>query len=487
MNKHHKIDRIASLVLGLCKLPQETEWVEYKVNKSKPEEIGENISALANVAALHGKSRGYMVWGIKNGSQEIAGTKFSPFTAKKGNEPLETWLYQRLDPAINFQFYETSIDNKKLVLLEVFPAANCPVAFSQVRYIRVGSSTRKLNDFPEKERILWSVFADVPFEKMVISEHESGDSILNMIDYPSYFVLLNLPIPERSTVRESFQQEGLIQRSETGGWNLTNLGGILLARKLSDFQKLGRKALRVIRYEGSGRRGSAREKVFDIGYASGFERMMEYIDGQLPIREYIDFARRKTERMYPIEAVRELVANALIHQDFSITGSGPMVEIFDERIEITNPGNSLVDAQRFLDASPKSHNENLASLMSRFDFCEERGSGINKVIELVEFHQLPAPRFETTPNYIRVTLYGPRPLADMSNSERIQACYLHASLKYIEGGELTTSSLRERFGVAEKNKATISRCIGEAVEAELIKPFDESSSRKFMSYVPFWA
>ena len=125
--------------------------------------------------------------------------------------------------------------------------------------------------------------------------------------------------------------------------------------------------------------------------------------------------------------------------------------------------------------------------MHRFGFCEERGIGIDKVVSLVEINQLPAPRIETTPDYTRITLYGPKSLADMSQSERIQACYLHASLKFIEGGRLTNSSLRERFGVAVKNKAIISRCIGEAVDAELIKPFNESSSRKFMSYVPFWA
>ncbi len=332
-----------------------------------------------------------------------------------------------------------------------------------------------------------SVFDSVPFEKKIISECESDDSILFKLDYPSYSKLQNLPTPDRSTVLESLQQDKIIKRNETGGWNITNLGALLFARKLSDFQNLGRKALRVIRYEGSGRRGAARERLFDFGYASGFETMIGRIDNLLQVYEIIEFARRREVRMFPASAVRELVANTLIHQDFSITGTGPMVEIFNERIEFTNPGSSLVNSRRFLDAAPISHNENLASLMSRFDFCEERGIGIDKVVGLVEQHQLPAPRIETTPNYTRVTLYGPRPFADISKPERIQACYLHASLKYIEGDRLTSSSLRERFGVAAKNKAMISRCIVDAVEAELIKPYNESSSRKFMSYVPFWA
>jgi predicted HTH transcriptional regulator len=95
--------------------------------------------------------------------------------------------------------------------------------------------------------------------------------------------------------------------------------------------------------------------------------------------------------------VRELVANALIHQDFSLSGAGPMVEIFDGRIEITNPGEPLVDTDRFLDSPPTSRNEGLASLMRRFRICEERGSGIDKVVAQLELYQLPPPVFEVPP------------------------------------------------------------------------------------------
>ena len=202
MNKHRNTDELTSLVLGLCKLPRETEWVEFKADNTNPEQIGEYVSALANATALHGKVCGYMIWGIKNGTQEIVGTKFSPFTKKKGNEPLETWLHRLLKPTIDFQFHEVFINSKKLVLLKVFPANNRPIAFSGTRYIRVGSSKRKLSDFPEKERTLWSTFDSVPFEKKIVSERESDDSILLKLDYSSYFTLQNLPVPDRSTVLE---------------------------------------------------------------------------------------------------------------------------------------------------------------------------------------------------------------------------------------------------------------------------------------------
>jgi predicted HTH transcriptional regulator len=191
--------------------------------------------------------------------------------------------------------------------------------------------------------------------------------------------------------------------------------------------------------------------------------------------------------MFPELAVRELVANALIHQNFFVTGAGPMVEIFDDRIEITNPGEPLVDTQRFVDTPPKSRNETLASLMRRFRICEERGSGIDKVIFQVELFQLPAPLFEVPPGFTRMVLFSHRPLTEMDRSDRVRACYLHACLRYVTRDFLTNSSLRERFGVEERNKATVSRYIREAVEAGAIEPFDEGAARKLMKYVPFWA
>ena len=137
--------------------------------------------------------------------------------------------------------------------------------------------------------------------------------------------------------------------------------------------------MRVVQYRGNGRAETLREQEGAKGYASGFKGLIDYIHGVLPTNEVIERDLRKTVPMFPQLAVRELVANALIHQDFFATGAGPMVEIFDDRIEITNPGEPLVDTDRFVDTPPRSRNETLASLMRRYRICEERGSGIDKV------------------------------------------------------------------------------------------------------------
>ena len=215
--------------------------------------------------------------------------------------------------------------------------------------------------------------------------------------------------------------------------------------------------------------------------------MIGFIDGLLPFNEVIGQALRTTVPMFPEIAIRELVANALIHQDFFVTGAGPMVEIFDDRIEITNPGEPLVDPQRFVDTPPKSHNEALASLMRRFRICEERGSGIDKVVFQAELFRLPAPLFEAPDGFTRTVLFAHRSLIKMDKADQIRACYLHACLKYVDRGFLTNTSFRKRFGILDHNRSIASRMIRDALDAGVITLLDPSAAPKMRKYVPWWA
>ena len=115
-----------------------------------------------------------------------------------------------------------------------------------------------------------------------------------------------------------------------------------------------------------------------------------------------------------------------IHQDLSISGTGPVVEIFDNRIEITNAGIPLVNIDRIIDNPPKSRNEKLASLMRRLKMCEELGTGWDKIVIACEISQLPAPKIELFETSTRVTLYSELPYTNMSPEDKLRACYLHA-------------------------------------------------------------
>lgn len=416
------------------------------------------------------------------------GTSFDPHAARVGNEELESWLLRLLEPKIDFRFFHVVVEGRPIIMLEIHRAARHPVGFQGQEYIRVGSYKKKLKEFPEKERALWRIFDRAPFEDGIVSERASADDVLRLLDYPAYFDLLERPLPaDRDGILAALAEDRLIRSSDAGGWDITNLGAVLFAKRLDTFHALRRKAVRVIQYRGKGRTETLKEQADGKGYACGFEGLIGYINGLLPANEVIGEALRKSVPMFPELAVRELVANALIHQDFFVTGAGPMVEIFDDRIEITNPGEPLVDTQRFVDTPPRSRNEALASLMRRFRICEERGSGIDKVVSQIELFQLPAPLFERPEGFTRAVLFAHKPLSAMDKADPVRACYLHACLRYVMRQPMTNASLRQRLGIDEKNIATASRLLGEAVESRLIVIADPEAGTRIRSYLPFWA
>ncbi|MCP4976587.1 MAG: transcriptional regulator, partial [Maribacter sp.] len=232
------------------------------------------------------------------------------------------------------------------------------------------SYKKKLKDFPEKERELWRIFDKVPFERGIAKDNLLDEDVLPLLDYPAYFSLLKIPLPNsRDGIIEALAADSLITSSDNGRWNITNLGAILFANDLTQFSSVQRKAVRVVQYKSIDRIETIREQVGSKGYACGFEGLIDFINTIVPSNEIIGKALRKNVPMFPNIAIRELAANAIIHQDFYITGTAPMIEIFSDRIEITNPGKPLVETNRFLDTPPKSRNEALASFMRRIGVC----------------------------------------------------------------------------------------------------------------------
>ena len=480
---------LAALLRRLTLLPHEVEWVEFKHNNSDPEEIGEYLSALSNAAALHCQKTAFLVWGVEDQTHQVLGTSFRPRIRKIGNEDLEPWLARQLHPGTHFTIHEFAFDSLPVVLFEIQPCGHTPVRWKDVAYIRVGSYKKKLRDFPEKERILWTRMSQASFEKGIAAAGSSGEEVLSRIDYPAYFEMSEQAVPgSRDAILDRLAKEHLVAYADGDRWDVTNLGAILFARRLADFESIARKAVRVIVYRGKDRTVTTKEQVISRGYASGFGETIDYIADQLPRTEEIGKALRQDVRAYPEIAVRELVANALVHQDLWARGSGPMVEIFADRVEITNPGRPLIDPLRFLDEPPRSRNESLAAFLRRLKICEERGSGIDKVVSQIESFQLPAPEFRQTESHTVAILLAPKKLSSMDRKDKTRACYQHACLRFVSRETMTNASLRERLGIAEANAAIASRIIAETVEAGLVKLKDpENKSRKHAAYVPFWA
>ena len=480
---------INSIIEEARKYLYEQPWIEFKHNNHDPQEIGEYISALSNTAALFNQEHAFLIWGIDDKAHEIVGTSFIPQEAKVGNQGLELWISTQLEPQIQFYFHTTEIEGKPLVLLEIVRAYSAPVKFKGVDYIRIDSYKKKLKDFPDTERELWAIFSRKPFEAMIAMENVSGDFVLRELDYSSYFELLSQDLPsDKAKILKALTDDNMIAKTETGNYNITNLGAILFAKRLSDFPSLARKAVRVIKYEGTGRIGAAsKEQVDGKGYACGFEGLITYITNLLPNNEIMGKALRKVVPMYPDIAVRELVANCLIHQNFFMQGTSPLIEIFSDRMEITNPGSPLIDKARFVDHPPVSRNEQLASFMRRIGVCEERGSGYDKAVSGTEFYQLPAPEIEIYNDHTKVILFAHKDYAQMSKEDRYRSCYLHACLKRVNRDYMTNASLRERFNIDKRNSSMVSRLLSETCALGLIYVSPDSTSDKNRKYLPFWA
>ncbi len=315
----------------------------------------------------------------------------------------------------------------------------------------------------------------------------SSEDVVKLLDTPSYFDLLELPYPSaREAVLAKFASEELLIRSGST-WAITNLGALLFAKNLEAFEGLRRKAPRVVVYGGQGKDAIKRDLTGVKGYAVGFEGLIEFINSQTPSNEVVEQALRRQVKLFPELAIRELVANALVHQDLTETGASVMIELYADRLEISNPGVPLTAPDRFIDEY-RSRNETLAGLMRRLGVCEELGSGIDKVVANAEAYQLPAPDFRVATYRTTAVLFAHKEFAEMDREERIRACYQHASLRYVLNQRMTNQTLRERFKLSEGKAETVSRIIRDAVDAGRIKPEDPTSgSKRYARYVPFWA
>lgn len=477
------------LVKQLIGHVSETQTIEFKDSNARFEMIGRDIAALANSAIVEGQDYAYMVWGVEDSTHAIIGTSFDPLTAKRGNQELEIWLRVKLSSNAEFRFLSVDVDGKHVVVLRIWPAVGYPVSFDNVEYIRSGTSTQPLQKNSQREQRLWDLTRSGAFEDQIALRWLSRDEVLHKIDWARYFTQTGIPVPEGgSSILHYLVTDNIVKTLDSGQYAVTNLGALLFAANMDDFETVSRKAIRIIRYSGKDRIAATRSKIFLGGYAD-IDGVIDYIQALLPEQEVIDKGLRVIMNGYPELAIRELVGNMLIHQDLTIRGGGPLVEVFDDRVEFSNPGASLIQVPRLVNDPPQSRNPRLAKLARRLHICEEAGSGWDKIIRSCELMQLPAPEIQESRGdapSMRVRLMQRRPYRDLTVDERLQACYWHACLQCANGNALTNASLRERFGLSTSSSSQISRLIADAISDRLIRPVDADAANKKMRYIPAW-
>ncbi|MBX2865100.1 MAG: putative DNA binding domain-containing protein [Leptolyngbyaceae cyanobacterium MAG.088] len=456
----------------------ETEQLEFKEAKQQ----FDTTRLMRYCVALSNEGGGHLVLGVTNKTpRQVVGSQ--AFPSQSALNSIKALIVQKL--RFRVETYELAHPDGRVLVFEVpTRPMGQPIAFDGAYLMRVGEDL-----VPMTPDLLKRIFAEDQQDwfSQAARENTSPDEVIALLDTQTYFDLLDLPYPTtRDAVLNRLQSEGFII-PVAGNWTITNLAAVLLAKKLNAFSPgLARKAPRFIIYEGTNKLQTRDEIVGHRGYAVGFEGLVEFVHTSAPQNRFIEEVVREEVKMFPKQALRELIANALIHQDFLATGSSVMIEMYSDRVEISNPGIPPIQVERFIDEY-RSRNEQLADIMRRFGICEEKGSGIDKVITAAELFQLPAPDFRVGEIRTTALLFAYQAFADMGKLDKIRACYQHCVLMYLSNQRMSNQTLRERFRLGETKNVPVSQVIGATKDAGLIKLDDTgSTSTRYARYLPYW-
>lgn len=459
--------------------PTETEHLEFKEAKQQ----FDSTKLLRYCAAMANEGGGHLVLGVTDKPpRRIVGSQ--AFPSPTDINRIKAYIVERLRMRVDVDELMHP-DGRVLVFAVPSRPVGQPVDLEGTYLMRAGEDLLPMT--PDQLRKILAEGQPDWFAKAA-KTYLSPDDVIALLDTQAYFDLMKLPYPTaRDGVLERLAGEGLIA-SSTSGWSISTLGAMLLAKRLDAFPpELARKAPRVVIYEGANKLATREDKTGNRGYAVGFESLVDFIHSAAPRNRIVEQTVREEVKMFPKQAIRELVANALVHQDFLATGASVMIEMYVDRLEVSNPGLPPIRVERFIDEY-RSRNERLADLMRRMGICEEKGSGIDKVVSAAEIFQLPAPDFRVGEMRTTAVLFAHQDFSDMSKADRVRACYQHCCLLYVSNQRMSNQSLRERFGLPESKVAITSQVIGATKEAGLIKADDsETNSTRYARYLPFWA
>lgn len=465
---------------SLKPIPHELSELDWKCNlSSKSDRLAKHICAFCN---HHGG--GMFAYGISDDASFVALSKeqIELIVRNLGNV-----AHNNLSQAIDIDHAVLEYEGHPILFVYVPEQREKPIFLRgkdyHEAYCRVNGQTRKMSDLQVRNMIATS--QGLRFEERVAKRGLTKSGVLQLLNFRKFFELQDKAVPKSvDSVIARMAECGFCIGADDD-WSITNLGAILFANNLSDFDELGSRKVVVRKYMGVNNRNILFEQFGKYGYAVGFEGLVDFIMKNVSTEDI--GVKRKDVADYPRIAIREFVANALVHQDFDICGISITIEIFSNRVVITNPGAPLNDINRLIDLPPNSRNEKLAEHMFLLGFCERRGSGIDRAVAAIEEMHLPAAKIAKEEMCTRVTLYPHKDLKDMTKEEKVEACYQHACLVNEDGKSMNNQSVRERFNLKKTQSSVASRIIADTQEVGLIKIANtDIVSKKLMTYVPYY-
>lgn len=409
-------------------LAREQATVEFKSNLNDAEEIGRYISGLANVAALQGHERAWVVWGVEDRTHRVTGTAFDPFTrkvtAKSGsNQALIMWLQVMMQPRADFDFHEVLHPDGRVVMLEIHPARSAPIAFQHVRYTRVDSHLVKLADYPDKEARLWGRFtAKDDWTGALVAQ-----ATLDDLD-PEAVAAARLRFTDYLVRSEPDSSRHEQIRADAAGWSVETLlnkarvtkqgritrAALLLLGKDEASHFLAPADTKITWVLRDSSHGTVTSQPFGMPFLLATERVFARIRN-VTIDHMPDGTLFPTPvPQYDAWVLREALHNAVAHQDYTLGGKINVVE-YPDRLVLSNLGQFIPESVEWMleHQSPPEHYRNqwLIDGMIRLRMIDQAGSGIRRMFATQRQRLFPLPdyAFDVSPQghpRVEVTLQG---------------------------------------------------------------------------------
>ena len=341
---------------------------------SKVRDIVEEVCSFANSAG------GYVLIGIDNDNQiigaEIDNNKRSAIQDALGE----------ISPMLHYNMYRVDVDGKDVWVIDVPSGKNKPYFFSGATYIREGANCQKLTNvdeirdaFQKNDRIY---FDAIPLPKVDMSKELDEDNFREF----RYSSGLGMDISDEQ-ILENLQVYDENQDVKSGG--------VLFFAKHPE-NIYFHAVIRCLLFKGTDKVYILDDKTFGGPLLQQYNRAIEWLKGKLQVAyEMEGTGPRKETWEIPLSVFKESIINALSHRDYYEQGASIMIEMYDDRVEITNPGDLLPVVAKNFGRKSLSRNPLIFGLFTRMHLVEHVGSGIPRMKKDMLDAGLPEPIFET--------------------------------------------------------------------------------------------
>jgi ATP-dependent DNA helicase RecG len=450
---------LVSLVDSFREAPADAPWLELRRAPHEPwSRIGESLSAVGNGAALARQPYGYVLVGADPESREVVGVPEEDRATRAPDAGLLTWLQSTLSATFVAR-HEVEHPDGRVVLFEVACASGRPLRFLGRGYVLASGRVAPLERFEELEAALWAPVADWSAELVDGASLADLDPVAIEMARAAY--LAPLPALERES-RGWDDAEFLARVHLTRGGDVTRAALLLLGRAAS-----------------AGMLAPAVPQItWTVGEADGV--VVEHAHHEPPfltaVDEVLGRIRNRTlpsspgleadTRQYEPATLREVVLNAVAHQDYALRGWLHVSEMAD-RVVVTNPARlTATSLERALEqgvAGLAVQNPFLARAMARLGLIDLAGGGLRRSLRRQWAHGLPLPDVESVGHErVRVTLHGrvvDPAFAPLARSHPSLDLALVRALDLVQKGERVSleqrRALRERGLVEGKEPLTV--------------------------------